>query len=260
MFSGIALLVGTGAGLFCFFKGIRIYREHRVLADTPESTILGIAMGFVEVHGKAKPAQGRLVNSPVTRTPCLFYKVDIRGFVEGQGGRQWSHHWTDAGGVPFYLEDGMGKVLVDAHGAEYDLIRTAWRETGGISVRGIFEAFRDIHAPPRFLVDDNELISYAGSLSSTESPSRRYCFTEYCLLPEHWYDVAGTCVENPDPKDEHDRNMIVKGLDVPTFLITWRSEAGIKHLLRNRAAKYVFGGGSLAIVSLGLLLSKLGWL
>jgi len=162
--------------------------------------------------------------------------------------------------VPFYLEDGTGKVLMDAHGAEYDLIRTAWRETGGISLRGIFETFRQIHSPMKFLVEDNELINYAESLSSAEVPSRRYRFTEYCLLPEHWYDVAGTCVENPEPKDEHDRNMIVKGLDVPTFLITWRSEAGIKQLLRNRAAKYVFGGGSLAIASLGLLLSKLGWL
>ncbi len=134
------------------------------------------------------------------------------------------------------------------------------RVAGGASLRGILEAFRDIHSPPRFLVDDNELINYAESLSSTEVASRRYRFTEYCLLPGHWYDVAGTCVENPEPTDEHDRNMIVKGLDVPTFLITWRTEAGIKQWLRNRTAKYVFGGGSLAVASLGLLLSKLGCL
>jgi hypothetical protein len=259
MFTEIALMVGTVAGVFCFCRGLRIYKQNRVLTDTPESTILGIAMGFVEVHGKTKPAQGRLVNSPVTRTPCLFYKVDIKK-LQGQGGRRWSHHRIVAEGVPFYLEDGTGKVLVDARGAECDLIRTAWRETGGVSLQGIFEAFRDIHSPARFLVDDNELINYAHSLSSSEQPSRRYCFTEYCLLPGHWYDVTGTCVENPGAQDEHDRNMIVKGLDVPTFLITWRSEAGIKQLLRIRAAKYVLGGGSLAIASLGLLLSKLGWL
>ena len=260
MFSGIAFLVGIGAGLFCFFKGLRIYREHRVIADTPNSTILGMAMGFVEVHGKAGPAQGQLVNSPVTRTPCLFYKVDIKGFGEGRDGRPWSHHLTDTKGVPFYLDDGTGKVLVDAHGAELELIRTAWRETGGASLRGVVEAFRDLHSPPRFLVEDNELIGYAVSLSSSDSPTKRYRFTEYCLLPGHWYDVAGTCVQNPNARDEHDRNLIMKGQDVPTFLITWRSETGIKERLRNRAAMYVFGGGILAIVSLGLLLSELGWL
>ena len=260
MFSGIALMMGLGAGLWCFFKGLRIYRKHRVLADTPGSTILGMAMGFVEVHGKAKPAQGSLVNSPVTRTPCLFYKVDIKGFGEGEDGGKLAHRLTVADGVPFYLDDGTGNVLVEAHGAEFELIRTAWRETGGISLRGIVEAFRDIHAPPRFLVDDNELIGYAASRSSSDLPTRRYQFTEYCLLPDHWYDVAGTCIENPDAENVRDRNMIVKGLDIPTLMITWRSEAGIKRLLRVRAARYVFGGGALAIISLGLLLSKLGWL
>jgi hypothetical protein len=261
MISSLALLVGIGVGLYCFFKGFRIYRQYRVLADTPKSSIHGIAMGFVEVHGKAKPAQGQLVNSPVTRTPCLFYKVEIGKLLEeDEGIKHWSHHKTVAEGVPFYLDDGTGKVLVDAHGAEYDLIRTAWRETGGISLRGIFQAMRDIRSPMKFLVDDSELINYAESLSPKGPPCRRYQFIEYCLLPEHWYDVAGTCLENPEPQDVNDRNIIVKGLDIPTFLISWRSEAGIKHLLRNRAARYVFGGASLAIVSLGLLLSKLGWL
>lgn len=259
MFSGIAYIVGIGAGIICFFKGLRIYRQHRVLADTPGSSILGIAMGFVEVHGKAKPAQG-LVNSPVTRTPCLFYKVQIKGFFESEDSHRWSRHWTDADGVPFYLEDGTGKVLVDAHGADCDLIRTAWRETGGLSLRGIFETFRDLRAPMKFLVDDNELINYAGRVSSKDMETRRYQFTEYCLLPGHWYDVAGTCIENPEPKDLGDRNIIVKGLDIPTFFITWRTEAGIKKLLQVRAAKYVFGGAGLAVVSLGLLLSELGWL
>ena len=239
MFSGIVLLVGIGTGLFCFIKGLRIYRKYRVLADTPGSSILGLAIGFAEVHGKARPAQGQLVNSPVTRTPCLFYKVEIKKFAEGPHGGHWSPCRTVAEGVPFYLDDGTGKVRVDAHGAECELIRTAWRETGGISLQGIYEAVRDLHSPPRFLVDDCELINYAESLSSSEVPSRRYQFAEYCLLPEHWYDLVGTCVENPEPLDENDRNMIVKGLDVPTFLITWRSEAGIKQLLRNQAVKYV---------------------
>jgi E3 Ubiquitin ligase len=259
MLTQIFLLIGLVAGLLWFFEGLRIYRKQRVLADTPESTLLGIAMGFVEVHGKAKPAKEGTVNSPVTRTPCLFYKVQIKGY-SGDEGRKMSHHITDADGVPFYLEDGTGKVLVEAHGAEFDLLRTSWRETGGISMRGIVESFRDLHSPPKFLVDDNELINYAESLSKSYAPTRRYQFTEYCLLPGHWYNVAGTCIENPDTQDRHDRNMIVKGLDIPTFMITWRTEAGIKHLLRVRAAKYVFGGGILAILSLALTLSKLGWL
>jgi len=252
--------VGMGVGLFCFFRGFYLYRKHRILADTPKSSILGLAIGFVEVHGKAQPVKGELINSPVTRSPCLFYRVDIKKFGKDNTGEHTSSSKTVTEGVPFFLDDGTGKVLVDAHGAELDLIRTAWRETGGISLRGIYEAFRDLYGPMRFAVDDCELINFAESLSASEISSRRYSFTEYCLLPGHWYDVAGTCIENPEATGLHDRNMIVKGLDVPTFLISWRSEAEIKQRFRRQAARYILGGATLAILSLAKLLIELGWL
>jgi len=47
------LMLGFGAGLYTFFKGFRIYREYRVLEDTPEVPIRSVAMGLVHVHGTA---------------------------------------------------------------------------------------------------------------------------------------------------------------------------------------------------------------
>src|SRR2546426_3791861 len=35
--------------------------------------------------------------------------------------------------------------------------------------------------------------------------------TEYCIVPDEWYNVTGTCTENPRPKGEDDRNLVVKG-------------------------------------------------
>lgn len=270
--------LGFGAGIFWFFKGFRIYREYRVLADTPEIPIRSIPMGLVEIHGKARGEQ--LVNSPVTQTPCVFYKVDIEIYQkDSKGNGSWQHYKTDADGVPFYVEDGTGKVLVDAHHAEYDLIQTGRRETsgGGLSLPSILGS-----SPGQTgrLSSDNELVAYARSVHSTGgfslggslgplalsglslggSSSGRFRFTEYCILPEHWYDIAGTCVENPNPKDEHDRNLIVKGQNEPTFVISWRSEKELKKNMRGRAAKYIFGGGALAIGCLAILLAKLGWL
>jgi len=72
--------------------------------------------------------------------------------------------------------------------------------------------------------------------------------------------LTGTCTENPHPRDEHDRNMIVKGENEPTFLISWRSEQEIEGALRWRSMKYIFGGGILSVVCLAIMLSKLGWL
>jgi hypothetical protein len=281
----VAVVVGFGAGLFWFIKGFRVYREYRVLADTPEIPIRSVAMGLVEIHGKAKGPQAVL--SPVTKTPCFFYKVDIERWIRDKNGGHWSHAATDAEGVRFYLEDATGKVLVDAHGAEYDLIQTAKRETGrgaGASLGRLFSRTRDPSLATGSPVSESDLLSYVqsavstahttfsldgrslltglgrGSLDLGMGSEGRYRLSEYCILPEYWYDVTGTCVENPVPQDEHDRNMIVKGQNEPTFLISWRSEKEIESTLRNRAALHIFGGAALSVACLAILLLRLGWL
>jgi hypothetical protein len=297
------VVFGFGAGIYLFFKGFRVFREYRVLADTPEVPIRSLAMGLVEIHGQAKGEE--LVDSPVSRTPCLFYKVDVEKWQRNsKGGGSWSHYRTDADGVRFYLEDVSGKVLVDAHGAEFDLLQSARRQIGsgahwGTSLKSLFSSSGDAPVAPdlRFTrtasgdlavigpPTEDELFSYVASGFRASSRSSggdgllsaisrspisllggsglsggAYRLTEYCLLPDHWYDVTGTCAENPSPRDEHDRNLIAKGENEPTFLISWRNEKDLEKGLRRRAALYVFGGAGLSIVCLAILLAKFGWL
>ena len=123
------LTVGFGAGLYYFYKGFRTFREYRVLMDTPEIPIRSVAMGLVEIHGKATGVPP--IPSPVTQTPCYFYKVDIEHWVQdknGGTGVTLPPMPTDRDSI---VADATGKVLVDAHNAEYDLIQTARVETRG---------------------------------------------------------------------------------------------------------------------------------
>ncbi len=283
--------LGFGAGIFWFFKGFKIYREYRVLVDTPEIPIRSVPMGLVEIHGKAKPALDKLIDSPVTRAPCLFYKVDIERYHrDSKGNGSWSHYKTTCSNLPFYLDDGTAKVLVNPCGAECDLIKTVRRETGGFRASrlnfgklfsGIVPATSAAPSSPGGYVSDAELVAFATSAASTSGlnfslggaalsfsgtsfglggGSGKYRFTEYLILPDHWYDVTGTCAENPSPKDESDRNIILRGQNEQTFVISWRNEKGIEGELRKRAAKYVFGGGALAVGCMAVLLAKFGWL
>jgi hypothetical protein len=378
------LLAGFGSGVYSFFKGFRVYREYRVVEDTPEVPIRSIAMGLVRIHGKACGDQ--LVTSPVSHSPCYFYKIDIEKWKSDGKSSSWSHYRTDTDGVNFYLEDTTGKVLVNAHNAEYDLYKSCKREVKGdgstqsswsaaagssttsgatdaellsyvnqASVKRIsswierglravgpqsdpsreqtrmaalemfshppggsdfvqklvaaqaprveqklaamgqqsdpdkerarleaIEAFkypfgspeftehmqravetqRDPEAARKFLahMESFQRGGESGFAVNLTPASGRYRFTEYCILPDHWYDVTGTCVENPNAKDEHDRNLIIKGQNEPTFLISWKAEKQVESSLRRRAALYVFGGAALAVVCLGILLAKFGWL
>ena len=263
------LALGFGAGLYYFYQGFRTYREYRVLMDTPEIPIRSVAMGLVEIHGKATGIPP--IPSPVTQTPCYFYNVDIEHWVTDKNGGHWSHLVTDADGPRFYVADATGKVLVDAHKAEYDLLQTARVETRGSFGSGLGRLLSGIGNSTGTAVNSgvrSDLAEYASeAVARRKGPGlfglgtgagERYRLTEHLVIPEHWYDITGTCVENPEPQDEHDRNLIVKGTNEPTFLITWRSEKEIRRTLRNRAAQRIFGGAILAVVCLGIFLAKHG--
>jgi hypothetical protein len=92
-----------------------------------------------------------------------------------------------------------------------------------------------------------------------DAASGRYRLTEYCIVPGGAYEVSGTCVENPNPRDQYDRNMITKGQNEPTFLISSRTEKALKSMLRRKAAFRIFGGAALSVACLAILLAKLGW-
>jgi hypothetical protein len=270
----VYLTLGFGFGIYCFAKGFRIFREYRVLADTPEMPIRSVAMGLVEIHGKATGE--KTVTGPVTGTPCLFYKVNVEKWVTGKNGGHWSNAGTDADGPLFYLDDGTGKVLVNAHGAELDLLQTGRRETGSSFGRSITNILKGSSNSPTLGPAEDDLHAYAQSVasgahfslggidmgirrgSSLGFSSRRYRLTEFLILPDHWYDVTGSCIENQNSKDEHDRNIILKGQNEPTFLISWRSEKEIEGTLRKRAIKYIFGGAVLSVACLGFLIAYFG--
>ena len=123
-----ALVLGCGFGVYLFFRGFRILREAKVVADTPRMPIRSLPMGFVHIQGKADEAQ--LLQSPLSHTSCCFFKVVIEQWRSQGRSEGWQHYCTDMDGYRFYAADDTGRVLVDAHAAEFDLPQTAERIVG----------------------------------------------------------------------------------------------------------------------------------
>jgi hypothetical protein len=376
------LALGTCVGVYFFIKGFRVFREYRVVGDTPAMPIRSIPMGLVHVRGKAMGE--RRVTSPVSGMPCFFYKVEIDRWETKDNSGQWTHYRTDADGVPFHLTDGTGKVVVDAHAAELDLLKAGMRKVhdtphvsapstppprssagptdddlrkyvsevgvkrlGSMVGRGLdalgplsdpdkeqkkkavvemftrglrspdavqqfmalqrpllqrrleemgpqsdpfqeqarreaMEAMKypvgsaefvermqrvmgNLHDPQQrqhvmHAVESMTSIQQGGLAAMMPAASGEYRLTEFCIVPDQTYEVTGTCVENPAPQDQHDRNKIVKGQSEPTFLISCRDEKQIESNLRRRAALYIFGGAGVSIVCVAILLFKYGLL
>jgi hypothetical protein len=96
------------------------------------------------------------------------------------------------------------------------------------------------------------------SIDGVPTAAGRYRFTERCILAGHEYDVTGTCGENPEAKDANDRNLIKKGINEPTFLISGLAQPQVNTMLQLRAYFMIFGGGMLAVFCLGILLLQFG--
>jgi hypothetical protein len=245
-------------GLYTFFGGLKIFREIEILKSTPILPIRNLPMGLVRIYGKATGDQ--LVSAPVSKTACHFYWV----VIETMSNRTWGSYATDGDGPLFHLEDGTGKVSVDARDAEYDLVQSAQLTIGkdargwtgsrhpDASAASLLAYIGGVHAPHPGelpLVKDSEGL-----------PLGWFRLTEYLILPGQSYEIVGTCTENPSPRDQYDRNLIKKGQKVPTFIITSKTAEQEESTLRRGAMGQMFGGAAISVLMLAIFLAKHGWL
>lgn len=95
------------------------------------------------------------------------------------------------------------------------------------------------------------------SVDGVPPAAGRFRCTERCILPDREYDITGTCGENP-ARDANDRNLIRKGVNEPTYLISGLAQPDVNIMLRMRAQLMIVGGGMLAVFCVGFLLLRFG--
>ena len=173
------LLIGFIGGLWFFFKGFRVMREYKVLDDTPRMPIRSVPMGFVHIRGKAESAQ--LLSSPLSKTPCCFYKVEIDQWKSKGNSHEWVHICTDCNGYQFHLRDDTGVILIDAHSADYDLPLTVTQTVSS-----------NAHSPQP---NDAELLKYVTSAQAHSTVDR----------VSQWVDKRfEKAADNPQLQDKRD--------------------------------------------------------
>jgi len=105
---------GVGALLFGFF--FAMLRNKREMENVPTSTCRAVPMGLVEVVGHA---EGTPFASPFAGIPCLCSTVVVEEWREDARAPHWHELYGRRFSVPFYVDDGTGRVRVDP--AEADL-------------------------------------------------------------------------------------------------------------------------------------------
>lgn len=272
-------------GLLLFVFGFVKFRQYRVLADTPVIPIRSVAMGLSHVTGTS--AGGTPLVSPLTQVPCYYYEVQVERQVKRDNQETWERTHHDRSETPFYLQDATGTLLVYPQQAEYNLPRSFWGELRPRTMLSIGHAPRSVDASlgVQAPTDDYLRAYLSGQLTALGEVAKAanlpgakaldkgigmvqkmaagvsmsvggvsfgfdehvYRFTEYGLPAGRPTTVLGSCSANPNPTSDADRNLIQKGQNEKTYLITTKSEEKLESSLKLQAFFMIFLGAVLIL-------------
>jgi len=265
-------------GALVFVWGFKTYRELRLLEDTPQISARSVSMGRVRLKGKAT-GEVRVV-SPLTNQPCYYYRVQVEQWEKTNKGGGWVSYNAKTESRWFYLDDGTGRVLVAPQGAELDVDYTFRAEIGprskntrfvnpSLGVPGLSEAeLRALIAlNPNLRTgyiqnSDGPLVrpsDLTPEVAAKINPNQSFRLTEHCLLADRECTVLGTCVENPHPQGENDRNIITKGVNEKTFLITTMTELQEEKGLRRKAVRRILLGAGVMVAVTAFAVTAAHW-
>jgi hypothetical protein len=273
-------MIGFGSGIYFFFRGFSPLQRKRFIQNIPRSTIRSAALGLVEVSGKVEGPYTIL--APLSEQDCFYYRAMAR-----QGGERSAAEETLS--APFFLDDGTGKVMVDARGAETDL-PPVFSENYSDQMPDYLRPFLNRHgitgfpvALEEYCVRPGDTMFVLGTLrentaaegiASADASQQGFLSPEAADLqrrgeieaeiPAAAALIAHSGLRSPaKPSAEFDVHppvvLAADGTKHPLF-ISARSQREIVRALGWQSALYIWGGPILTLACFWYLLSRLGYL
>ncbi len=291
MDASVAMLAGAGAGLVSFFHGFRAWRRLRLIEDTPTTKVRSMALGRVELEGRAE-ARAELA-APLTGLACVFFRYEIEEEQRSGRHRRWKTIARgDSNAQGFYLADGTGRVLVDPTGAELAL-DCDWSQTNprvgpalagtlarhGLASEGWLFARRRRFREWRIAAGDPVYVLGVAQTRPGLAEERRAKITERLAAlkgdpaaraaldadgdghvdGDEWEVARRRAVEAADRERVADRVVVTVAPNRESpVLVSDRHEARLLSRHRLEAFAGVFGGAALALVCAALLLDRFG--
>jgi hypothetical protein len=280
-------------GVILFIVGFRTYREYRIMADTPLIPVRSAPMGLVHVSGKStggNPLTSPLTRVPcyyyevrvekqVKRNDRDEWetthteKVDTPFYLEDATGKILVHpqsaeydvirsFWGELrpptlisfGSAPRKVDESLGVAApTDEHlraylGGQFSQARAAVQASAMPGAK-VLDAGLAVAEKMQAMG-----VSIGAGGINIDFGNHAYRFTEYCLVAGRACNIMGTCMENPSPAEESDRNLLKRGQNEKTFLITTKTEKQIEKSLRLKAVLLVIIGGGLVVGGTALAL------
>jgi hypothetical protein len=277
-------IAGLTIGVYLFFRGFPFLKRKHLIEDTPTSTVRGAALGAVEVSGTVVGPYTLI--SPLSETDCFYYQAIARG---SSGEEKKAIEETLY--VPFFLDDGTGRVLVDPRGAETELrpsVENEYSPSSGDAFTRHFLVRHGISSESPALLEEYCIRAgdrlyvlgtlqenpglqsaadclasgvgqrHQGFLSAAAADLQRRAAIESMLPPRS--AAPHTPQSRPVPTETFDLNppvVLMKGASDTPFFISWRSRQDVVKELAWRSVLHIWGGPILAMTGLWLLVDHL---
>lgn len=266
--------IGLGASIFggvLFWLGFKKYHKYRLIKDTPTSKIRSLAMGIVEIHGKAGCDEQKYIKTPFSQTNCFLYTYRIEEYrkhttTDSKGRARTTYRWeTIARGrdeIDFTLTDDTGSVIINPKKSDVKIdVRKAYLQKAGFlgAFSGILSSLKMLTSDssykgfdPKKLnlmpIDTKSIVSFGSRVGD-----RRYY--EHFITDNDEMYILGTAANNASTTN---KVKIIKGENEPTYIISDKSEKELLKKMGWGVAGLLLGGTGLILLGLWLILSAFG--
>ena len=236
----LAFGIFTGMGLSAY--GVVLNKRKQLIESIPTSAVRSLAVGLVEVSGRAQPERAPL-RGPFSGLPCVLYAYTVEERRQSGKYSRWETIAKGASEEPFYVQDDTGKVLVVPFGARLilpDKTTTRNNVTGTLPEATILGLLKLGIAVDGWLGDKTIRCG------------------ETLILPDEPVYVMGTAQEHRSVADSTDYSaqLYIGSSRDDEFLISDRSEKELLAGLQWQLWASIGGGPALALLCL-LLMFKL---
>lgn len=196
-------LLAVGSLYFAFNH----LRRARLVEDTPTARIRSAPQGYVELVGKVAPHNGEPLRSPLTGSPCCWYRFKI----ERRGQKDWETLEQGESPLPFVVDDGTERCLVDPRGAEVTPTdRSLWYG---------WSRFPEETNPPRIPVAPSSAWVRRAAIHAQADVSSRYRYSEERIYPGDQLYAIGHFDTLGEAEQARERHELLR-----QRLVTWKQD------------------------------------
>jgi hypothetical protein len=283
------------AGAFVFRHGFTQYRNRLAVSGTATAKTSSAAIGLAELTGRGFAE--RVSNAPITKTPCLFWKLEVEQWSTQSKRRGWVSKVSRSFGVEaLEIEDDFGRLLVWTRGAELIHIKQVWRSEDGnppdavlrlVTAAGLEWPPPSSRHPIRVMeerIPSEQPLYLMGTVAERRQIPERPPSRLPRLL-KRWADTAPRLDDQsflaafrfasqhgrrwlgrefrpavPDwtpPSIDAHQVLVWKGDQRRPFIIAGLTERDALRALSRKALAYIFGGAAVMAVTIFVAISKL---